>query len=79
MEQAAKDAGYEFSGIDKPKNANDLYGLRYSDFVAPLVKAFQEQEQIIEVLKKSNEQQKNINTDLLQRIEKLEATIKSSK
>jgi hypothetical protein len=43
VEQAAKDAGYAFSGIDKPKNDNDFYGLRYGDFVVPLVKAVQEQ------------------------------------
>jgi trimeric autotransporter adhesin len=50
VEQAAKDAGYEFSGVDKPKNANDFYGLRYGDFVVPLVKAVQEQQQMIKDL-----------------------------
>lgn len=38
VEQAAKDLGYDFSGVDKPKNADDLYGLRYAEFVVPLVK-----------------------------------------
>ena len=52
VEQAAKDAGYEFSGVDKPKNANDFYGLRYADFVVPLVKAMQEQQQMIKDLQK---------------------------
>ena len=33
---------YDFSGVDKPDNANTLYGLRNSDFVVPLVKAVQE-------------------------------------
>lgn len=47
VEQAATAAGYDFSGVDKPKNANDFYGLRYSDFVVPLVKAIQEQQQMI--------------------------------
>jgi len=42
VEQAAKDAGYDFSGVDKPKNENDVYGLRYAEFVVPLVKAVQE-------------------------------------
>lgn len=50
VEQAAAAAGYEFSGIDKPKNSNDFYGLRYSDFVVPLVKAVQEQQQLIKAL-----------------------------
>jgi len=54
VEQAAKDAGYNFSGIDKPKNENDMYGLRYADFVVPMVKAMQEQQQMIEELRKQN-------------------------
>ncbi len=33
---------YDFSGVDAPKNQNDLYGLRYDEFVVPLVKAVQE-------------------------------------
>jgi trimeric autotransporter adhesin len=55
VEKAAKDAGYEFSGVDKPKNASDFYGLRYADFVVPLVKAVQEQQQMIKDLQKEIE------------------------
>ncbi len=47
VEQAAKALNYEFSGIDKPKNENDFYGLRYAEFVVPLVKAVQEQQGLI--------------------------------
>jgi hypothetical protein len=42
VEAAAISLNYDFSGVDKPKNDKDLYGLRYSDFVVPLVKAVQE-------------------------------------
>ncbi len=42
VEQAARRLGFTFSGIDSPKNERDLYGLRYAEFVAPLVKAVQE-------------------------------------
>jgi len=42
VEDAAKKAGYDFSGVDIPKNENDFYGIRYADFVVPLVKAVQE-------------------------------------
>jgi trimeric autotransporter adhesin len=42
VEAAARSIGYEFSGIDAPKNEKDLYGLRYAEFVVPLVKAVQE-------------------------------------
>jgi trimeric autotransporter adhesin len=52
VEKAVQDAGYDFSGVDKPKNANDFYGLRYADFVVRLVKAVQEQQKMIEALQK---------------------------
>lgn len=42
VEQAAGKLHYEFSGVDKPKTNDDLYGLRYAEFVVPLVKAVQE-------------------------------------
>ncbi|QEC69639.1 tail fiber domain-containing protein [Panacibacter ginsenosidivorans] len=42
VEKAAKSLNYDFSGVDAAKNNKDLYGLRYSDFVVPLVKAVQE-------------------------------------
>ncbi len=48
VEKTAQQLGFEFSGIDKPENGEDYYGLRYSQFVVPLVKAVQEQQQIIE-------------------------------
>ena len=48
VEAAASASGYDFSGVDKPKNANDFYGLRYGDFVVPLVKGMQEQQKMIE-------------------------------
>ncbi|MBP7167854.1 MAG: tail fiber domain-containing protein [Bacteroidia bacterium] len=42
VEQAAKELNFDFSGVDKPDNNKDLYGLRYSEFVVPVVKAIQE-------------------------------------
>ena len=81
VETAAKELGYDFSGVDKPKNENDLYGLRYAEFVVPLVKGMQEQQLTIEELKKANEimqrtnaLQKNLVEDLLKRIQKLETS-----
>ncbi|MBC8045389.1 MAG: tail fiber domain-containing protein [Fimbriimonadaceae bacterium] len=46
VETAAKEIGYDFSGVDAPKNEKDLYGLRYAEFVVPLVKAVQELNEI---------------------------------
>jgi trimeric autotransporter adhesin len=55
VEKAAKETGFNFSGLDAPKNENDLYGLRYAEFVVPLVKAVQEQQQLIIQLQKEIE------------------------
>jgi uncharacterized protein (DUF1015 family) len=46
--EAARESGYSFSGVDQPKGETDLYGLRYAEFVAPLVKAVQEQLALIQ-------------------------------
>jgi hypothetical protein len=42
VEEAAEGIGYPFSGVYTPKNDDDLYGLKYAEFVVPLVKAVQE-------------------------------------
>jgi len=42
IDEISKQLGYDFSGLDKPKNNNDFYGLRYAEFTVPLVKAVQE-------------------------------------
>ncbi len=42
VEAAAKSLNYDFSGVDAAKNSKDLYGLRYAEFVVPLVKGEQE-------------------------------------
>jgi nucleoside-triphosphatase THEP1 len=55
VEEAAKQAGFDFSGVEKPQKDNGHYGLRYAEFVVPLVKAVQEQQEIISQLKKEIE------------------------
>ena len=42
VEKAAGSIGYDFSGVDAPENGKGAYGLRYAEFVVPLVKAVQE-------------------------------------
>ena len=61
VEKAAKEIGYDFSGVDIPKNDDDVYGLRYAEFVVPLVKAVQE-------LSKENDELKS-------RLDELEALL----
>ncbi len=48
VESAASAVGYDFNGLHKPNGPHDLYGLGYTDFVVPLVKAVQEQQKMIE-------------------------------
>ena len=40
VEETAKSIGYDFSGVDMDETG--IYGLRYTEFVIPLVKAVQE-------------------------------------
>ena len=81
VEEAAQSLGFEFSGVDKPKNKNDYYGLRYAEFVVPLVKAVQEQQKMIEKQKAQIAAQKAENDkikaqlqQLMDRIQRLENT-----
>ena len=55
VEKAAQETGFDFSGLEKPKTANDNYALKYAEFVVPLVKAMQEQQALILQLKKELE------------------------
>jgi len=64
VEAAAQKLKYDFDGVDKPQTKDGLYGLRYENFVAPLVQAVQE-------LSKQNE-------DLQKQINDLKAIITSS-
>lgn len=56
VEAASRSLGYDFSGVDRPASDEGLYGLRYAEFVVPLVKAVQEQQAIIEQLKERIEE-----------------------
>ena len=73
VEKAAIETNYNFSGIKTPKHNNDLYQLSYSEFVVPLVKAVQEQQ---EQLKLKNEEIKTLNKRLNALEKALEKLIK---
>jgi hypothetical protein len=75
VEAAAKSIGYDFSGVDVPKNEKDFYGLRYAEFVVPLVKAMQEQQIMIDDLKQQNIKQSAINAMLISEIAALKEGI----
>ena len=63
VDKAAKSINYDFSGVDK---SGTVMGLRYSEFVVPLVKAVQE------LSNKNDSLQRQLN-DMQSRLEKLEA------
>jgi hypothetical protein len=62
VDRAAKEIGYDFSGVDKSEEPTGLWGLRYAEFTVPLVKAVQElhelnaiQQQLIEEMRQEIE------------------------
>ena len=54
VEAAAQNIGFQFSGVDIPQSEHGCYGLRYGEFVVPLVKAVQEQQVFIATLMEQN-------------------------
>lgn len=52
VDSAARAVGYDFSGVDKVTDSDRMLGLRYAEFVVPLVKAVQEQQALIEEQRK---------------------------
>ncbi|MBK8848010.1 MAG: tail fiber domain-containing protein [Bacteroidetes bacterium] len=66
--KAAHEISYNFSGVDASSNSNDLYGLRYAEFVVPLVKSVQE-------LSKQNEELKRMNADLQLQINEMKISL----
>lgn len=59
--ETAKELGYDFSGIKVPENEeSDLYGIRYAEFVVPLVKATQELEEKVEAQQLQINQQQDL-------------------
>ena len=48
VEALSDSLGFDFHGVYRPQSDKDIYGLRYSEFIAPIVKAIQEQQIILE-------------------------------
>lgn len=71
VESAAKQLHYDFSGVDKPKTADGIYGLRYAEFTVPLVKAVQDLDAENQKLQKQIQQQATELTDLKKQVEQL--------
>ncbi|HVX25716.1 MAG TPA: tail fiber domain-containing protein [Parafilimonas sp.] len=69
VDKAAQKINYDFSGVDK---SGSLMGLRYSDFVVPLVKAVQE-------LSKMNNSKDSAMADMQSEIENLKSEMQQLK
>lgn len=65
VESAASTINYDFSGVDK---SGEIMGLRYAEFVVPLVKAVQELDEMNKELQSENEELKT-------RLDRLESLI----
>jgi phosphoglycerate-specific signal transduction histidine kinase len=85
VEKAARALNYNFSGVDAAKSGKDLYGLRYAEFVVPLVKAVQELSKQNDNLAQTNDQlkarineQEKINAGLQNQIDEIRLMISST-
>ncbi|HEX6225549.1 MAG TPA: tail fiber domain-containing protein [Chryseolinea sp.] len=77
VEAVVKKTGYVFYGVDAPENENDHYGIRYAEFVVPLVKAVQELSTNAEAQQKQIEEQKKLIEQQQKQIEVLLAGLNS--
>ncbi|HPF90416.1 MAG TPA: tail fiber domain-containing protein [Flavobacteriales bacterium] len=59
VEQAAKETGYDFSGLHLPKSDKEVYSLSYETFVVPLVKAVQELAVMVDELQARDEERRS--------------------
>jgi trimeric autotransporter adhesin len=73
--KAAEGLGYDFDGVHKPINGKDYYSISYASFVVPLVKAVQEQQQLIETQSAVNEKMQQAIADLKKANEQLQASL----
>ena len=50
VEKITTELSYSFDGVHAPVDDKDHYSIAYSQFIMPLVKAIQEQQELIETL-----------------------------
>jgi hypothetical protein len=75
VEQAARESGYAFDGVHAPTDGNDNYSMAYSQFVVPLVKAVQEQQEMIEQLEQKNAAQNDEIAQLKAELQEIRALL----
>jgi hypothetical protein len=77
VEKIAQDLGFDFDGVHHPDNENDPYSLAYAGFVVPLVKAVQEQQEIIESQNATIETLTNQNKEIKEALRRIEEQLKA--
>ena len=77
IEKAAQSIGYDFDGVHIPDalNPTDNYSVAYSQFVIPMVKAIQEQQSEIELVKKENAELKSMAVQQAKMMQSFEARL----
>ena len=75
VESVAQSIGYDFSGVDRPRDEQGIYGLRYAEFVVPLVKAVQELKDENERLREDNHLLRKTDDLLLRRLAQIETAL----
>ena len=78
VEHTSKELGYSFDGVNAPSGERDHYSVAYSQFVMPLVKGMQEQQQMIEELKQKVSSQEAQFKKLSDELIKIRKLLKSS-
>jgi hypothetical protein len=78
VERAAKKSGYDFDGVKAPKTEKEYYSLSYSSFVVPLVKAVQEQQEIINTQQRKMAEQDNRINNLEQELVEIKKFVQAS-
>jgi len=71
VEEIVKKDNYNFSGVVAPENEKDHYSIRYAEFVVPLVKATQQQEEKLDEQNAKIEQLENEIASLKQLVKNL--------
>ncbi len=75
VEQAAQEVNYNFSGVKKAKDDLGMYSVSYAQFVVPLVKAVQEQQEMIKTLNEKEDKKDKLIYSQEERINELEQKI----
>ena len=79
VEKASKSSGYDFDGLKIPRTEKEYYSLSYSSFVVPLVKAMQEQEELIEKQAQKLQDQDKTIAELVRQMKELRQLIGADK